>query len=51
MSVQSDVLFIYYLLVLEVFMLEGDEKVTIIIFFFCPRGKRFSDYNEKQMTQ
>lgn len=40
MSVQSDALFIYYLLVLEVFMLEGDEKVTIII-SFCPRGKDF----------
>lgn len=39
MSVQSDALFIYYLLVLEVFMFEEDEKATI--FFFCPRGKDF----------
>lgn len=39
MSVQSNALFIYYLLVLEVFMFEGDEKVTTI-FFFCPRGKQ-----------
>lgn len=41
------------LFVLEVFIFEGDEKVTaLLFFFFLPEGKtRFSDFNEKQMTQ
>lgn len=38
MSLQSNALFIYYLLVLEVFMFEGDKKVTTN--FFCPRRKQ-----------
>lgn len=50
MSVQGNALFIYYLLVLEDFMSEEDEKVTSI-FFLSWGKKRFSDFNEKQMTQ